>query len=80
VHLVDAGVDTGPVLAQAAVPVRDGDDAAALHARIQVVEHQLFPAVIHAIATGVLQLGPRPRYTGSDAGDGVLVSPPLISG
>jgi formyltetrahydrofolate-dependent phosphoribosylglycinamide formyltransferase len=54
VHLVDGGVDTGPILAQAAVPVLPGDDAASLHARIQGAEHQLLPAVIAAIARGVL--------------------------
>ncbi|MBE7451390.1 MAG: hypothetical protein HS111_21575 [Kofleriaceae bacterium] len=45
-RFVDAGVDTGPIIAQRAVPsVRPGDDAATLHARIQVEEHQLLPAV-----------------------------------
>src|SRR6185312_13708624 len=41
VHLVDAGVDTGPVLAQREVPVRSGDDEAALHERIKRVEREL---------------------------------------
>ncbi|MDX6285573.1 MAG: phosphoribosylglycinamide formyltransferase 1 [Frankiales bacterium] len=41
VHVVDDGVDTGPVIAQAAVPVFDGDDEAALHERIKVVERAL---------------------------------------
>jgi phosphoribosylglycinamide formyltransferase-1 len=51
VHLVDFGVDTGTILAQAAVPVLPSDDVASLHARIQRVEHALLPAVIHALAT-----------------------------
>ena len=38
--LVDAGVDTGPIVAQAAVPVLDGDDEAALHERIKVAERE----------------------------------------
>lgn len=63
VHLVDAGVDTGPILAQAAVPVLPGDDAASLHARIQPAEHRLLPAVVDWIATGVLELEPTPRFT-----------------
>lgn len=46
VHLVDAGMDTGPILAQAVVPVLDGDTAETLHARIQVEEHRLYPEVI----------------------------------
>jgi phosphoribosylglycinamide formyltransferase-1 len=41
VHVVDAGVDTGPVLAQREVPVRPGDDEAALHERIKDVEREL---------------------------------------
>jgi phosphoribosylglycinamide formyltransferase-1 len=41
VHLVDAGLDTGPVLAQRAVPVRPEDDEARLHERIKTVERQL---------------------------------------
>lgn len=46
VHFVDEGTDTGPILAQAAVPVVEGDDEATLQARIQVEEHRLFPEVI----------------------------------
>jgi phosphoribosylglycinamide formyltransferase 1 len=45
-HLVDAGVDTGPILAQAAVEVLDGDDEAALHERIKVVERALLVDVL----------------------------------
>ncbi len=41
VFLVDAGTDSGPVIAQAAVPVHDGDDEAALHERIKVAERAL---------------------------------------
>lgn len=58
VHIVDAGVDTGPIIAQAAVPVVDGESAESLHARIQVQEHRLVPAVIHQIATGAITLNP----------------------
>jgi len=46
VHLVTPTLDHGPILAQAAVPVRDGDDAATLAARVQRVEHRLFPAAV----------------------------------
>jgi phosphoribosylglycinamide formyltransferase-1 len=41
VFLVDAGTDTGPVLAQAAVPVLDDDDEATLHERVKVTERRL---------------------------------------
>lgn len=54
VHVVDAGTDTGPIVAQQAVEVRDGDDAASLHARIQAVEHALFPEVLRWAAEGRL--------------------------
>lgn len=50
VHLVDHGLDSGPVLAQEAVAVLPDDDAAGLHARIQEVEHRLLPAVVERLA------------------------------
>jgi phosphoribosylglycinamide formyltransferase-1 len=46
VHLVDAGVDTGPVLAQREVPVRPGDDEATLHERIKTVERELLVGTV----------------------------------
>ncbi len=52
VHLVDEGCDTGPILMQTAVPVLDGDDEAALTARILVEEHKLYPAALRALAEG----------------------------
>ena len=51
VHLVDAGTDTGPILAQQPVPVLDDDDEATLHERIKVVERRLLVAVLEALAT-----------------------------
>ncbi|TCN52656.1 phosphoribosylglycinamide formyltransferase-1 [Rhodococcus sp. SMB37] len=58
VHLVDGGVDTGPILAQEPVPVLDGDDEAALHERIKVVERRLLVDVVAAVATrGVVSDG-----------------------
>jgi phosphoribosylglycinamide formyltransferase 1 len=50
VHLVDAGTDTGPLLAQEPVPVRDDDDEASLHERIKVVERRLLVEVLAAVA------------------------------
>ncbi len=46
VHLVDEGVDTGPILAQERVPVLPGDTAETLHERIKSVEHRLLPRVV----------------------------------
>ena len=50
VHLVDAGVDTGPVIAQACVPVLPGDDEPALLARIQDVERPLYVDAVGRLA------------------------------
>lgn len=52
VHLVDAGVDTGPILAQAAVVVRDDDTVETLRARILAEEHRLLPAAVRDVAAG----------------------------
>jgi phosphoribosylglycinamide formyltransferase-1 len=51
VHLVDAGTDTGPILAQQAVLVLEDDDVATLHERIKVVERELLVDVLAAVAT-----------------------------
>jgi phosphoribosylglycinamide formyltransferase-1 len=56
VHLVDHGVDTGPIIAQTAVPVEDEDTPATLHSRIQKVEHELYPAAIERILAGNLRI------------------------
>ncbi|CCH35039.1 phosphoribosylglycinamide formyltransferase [Saccharothrix espanaensis DSM 44229] len=50
VHLVDGGVDTGPILAQEAIVVGDGDDADSLHERIKVVERRLLVDVVARLA------------------------------
>ena len=50
VHFVDAGVDTGPVIAQSAVLVHEDDDEESLSARILAEEHRLLPAAVRAIA------------------------------
>jgi phosphoribosylglycinamide formyltransferase-1 len=54
VHFVDASLDGGPIIAQACVPVLASDDVASLHARIQVEEHRLLPAVVRSLAAGAL--------------------------
>ena len=54
VHFVDAGMDTGEIIAQAEVPVIQGDTAESLHARIQVEEHKLYPGVVARFASGEL--------------------------
>lgn len=49
VHLVDEGVDTGPVLLQEPVPVLPGDTVETLHARIREVEHRLLPQAVREL-------------------------------
>lgn len=74
VHVVDLGVDTGPILAQAAVPVLPSDDTATLHARIQRAEHELLPTVIDWIASGRLSLAP-PTFRDAPSPEGCFVTP-----
>jgi phosphoribosylglycinamide formyltransferase-1 len=50
VHYVDAGMDSGEIIAQRKVPVLPGDTPETLHARIQEQEHQLYPEVIRELA------------------------------
>lgn len=58
VHQVTATVDGGPVIARARVPVRPGDTADALAARVLAREHPLLVACVRAIAEGQLTIGP----------------------
>ena len=50
VHYVDAGMDSGEIIAQRRVPILPGDTPEVLHARIQEQEHQLYPAVLAGLA------------------------------
>ena len=52
IHFVDAGMDSGPIIAQSAVPVYADDTPETLHARIQIQEHIWFPKVIQLLADG----------------------------
>lgn len=56
VHFVDDAVDSGPIIAQRAVPVREEDDAGRLLARIHRAEHRLLPEVIGLMAAGRVRL------------------------
>lgn len=51
VHLVDSGLDSGPIVVQRAVPVLDGDDAAALSARILEQEHVAYAEALNRLLT-----------------------------
>ena len=56
VHVIDEGVDTGPVLRQARVEVRPGETEAELHERIKRVERPLLVDTVRAIADGTIDL------------------------
>jgi phosphoribosylglycinamide formyltransferase-1 len=75
VHFVDGGIDSGIVIAQAAVPVQEEDDEEALRARILAEEHRLLPAVVRAIAERrVIVEGRRVRVLGAKPAGEVLRS------
>src|SRR5690606_28728958 len=79
VHFVTEGMDEGPIVAQAAVPVLPGDDAAALAARVLKAEHALYPLALSIVASGKARLeGDRVVMTGV-AAEGVLMSPGAAS-
>ena len=59
VFLVDEGTDTGPVVLQEPIEVRDDDDWASLEARVHEVEHRLLPAATAALVEGRLRLDGR---------------------
>ncbi|MEJ2491405.1 MAG: phosphoribosylglycinamide formyltransferase [Desulfuromonadales bacterium] len=66
VHFVDGGVDTGPILIQAVVPILPEDTAETLAARILAQEHRIYPRAIQLIAEGRVRI----------AGRQVLIDPP----
>jgi phosphoribosylglycinamide formyltransferase 1 len=49
IHVATADVDDGPILAQEAVPVLEGDSEASLHERVKRVEHRLYPEVLKGL-------------------------------
>jgi phosphoribosylglycinamide formyltransferase-1 len=56
VHFVDEGTDTGPIILQRAVEVRDNDTPESLHARIQQQEHAAYPEALRLLAAGRLRV------------------------
>jgi phosphoribosylaminoimidazolecarboxamide formyltransferase/IMP cyclohydrolase len=67
VHLVDATLDGGPIVAQEAVPVLPDDDEDTLLARIHPVEHRLLPAAVAALLAGALTVSAGDRRARLDA-------------
>jgi phosphoribosylglycinamide formyltransferase-1 len=56
VHFVEPELDSGPVIMQAAVPVRAGDDENSLAARVLAEEHRIYPAALKLLAEGRLKV------------------------
>ena len=78
VHFVTAELDHGPVVIQAAVPVLDGDDEAALATRVLRQEHRIYPQAVRWFAEGRLSLvDGRVQVAGDMAADTVLLAPVL---
>jgi phosphoribosylglycinamide formyltransferase 1 len=76
VHFVDEGTDTGPIIAQAVVPVLQEDDETSLSARILEQEHRLYPRAVQWFAQGRLSLqGRRVRLDGAVATEGAMLQP-----
>jgi phosphoribosylglycinamide formyltransferase-1 len=69
VHFVDEGLDSGPIVLQAAVPVRSADTEAALAQRILAEEHRLYPEAIRLFAEGRLRIDGR-RVHIAETGEG----------
>lgn len=56
IHIVDEKIDHGPIVAQRAVPVLEGDTVESLHARIQIEEHDLYPRIVADFVRGDLSV------------------------
>jgi len=78
VHFVDEGMDTGPIIIQAAVPVKDDDTEATLSERILRLEHKIFPEAIKLFSEGRIEVhGRKVRIRGSAPDDRIFTNPPL---
>ncbi len=78
VHFVRHETDTGPIIAQAAVPVLPDDDEAALAARVLRAEHRLYPLALRLVAAGKVRVeDERAIVAGAGAADGAYFNPPL---
>lgn len=80
VHFVDAGMDTGPIIIQAVVPVRDDDTPDTLGARILREEHRIYPQALQYLAEGRLKIeGRRVMLNPPMPGSGALHNPAVSS-
>ena len=78
VHFVDEGMDTGPVIIQAAVPVRHDDTEDSLSERILKCEHKIYPEAVRLFAEGRLRVnGKKVEIKGARENETPLISPPI---
>lgn len=78
VHFVRHETDTGPIIAQAAVPVLPGDDEAALATRVLRAEHRLYPLALRLVAAGKVRVeGERAIIDAAGQAEATLFNPPL---
>ena len=78
VHFVRPEMDAGPIIAQAAVPVRSCDTPATLSARVLAAEHQLYPHALRLVASGLAQCNGEKVTVSQDVNEtGPLFSPKL---
>jgi phosphoribosylglycinamide formyltransferase-1 len=78
VHFVDEGMDTGPVIIQAAVPVSPNDTEESLSERILKLEHRIFPEAIRLFSEGRLRVeGRAVKISGYELDDACVVNPRL---
>ncbi|HSB52248.1 MAG TPA: phosphoribosylglycinamide formyltransferase [Dissulfurispiraceae bacterium] len=78
VHFVDEGMDTGPVIIQAAVPVSPDDTEESLSERILRMEHRIYPEAIRLYAEGRLRMeGRTVKISGYELQNSAIASPPL---
>jgi phosphoribosylglycinamide formyltransferase 1 len=76
VHFVIPATDAGPIIAQAAVPVREDDTADTLAARVLAIEHRLYPLALKLVAQArVRVVDGRCTVEGGTASDGFLMAP-----
>lgn len=78
VHFVDEGVDTGPVIIQAAVPVYADDTEESLSERILKQEHKIFPQAIKLYAEGKIKIHGRKVFIEDQRQESVIINPQLV--
>jgi phosphoribosylglycinamide formyltransferase-1 len=79
VHFVDEGMDTGPIIIQAAVPISQDDTEETLSERILKLEHKIYPEAIRLFSEGMIEVeGRSVRIKGQVFSDDSVITPPLM--